>query len=161
MLHLLSEEKDMTLKSIKRHSETDFVSKANNCSLATFFNFRNKNDINVYSIVDVHFKCGIRQKWEICATFKMRCCCLNFVVSGKRYGKSNFHISFTPSLISPTGTCEYLVLLWLCRKAYASYYLLACRFLRKPSSFISFFLLGNVVGRVLPKFVSTHMFVFF
>ena len=62
VLHLLSEEKDMTLKNIKRHSETDFVSKANNCSLATFFNFRSMNDINVYSIVDVHFKCGIRQK---------------------------------------------------------------------------------------------------
>ena len=114
-----------------------------------------------YSNVDVHFKCGIRQKWEICATFKMRCCCFNFVVSRKRDGKSNFHISFTPSLKSPTGTCEYLVLLWLCRKAYASYYLLACRFLRKPASFISFFLLGNVVGRVLLKFVSTNIFVFF
>ena len=62
VLHLLSEEKDMTLKNIKRHSERDFVSKANNCSLATFFNFRSMNDINVYSIVDVHFKCGIRQK---------------------------------------------------------------------------------------------------
>ena len=92
-------------------------------------------------------------KWDAVASISL--------FQEKRDGKSNFHISFTPSLKSPTGTCEYLVLLWLCRKAYASYYLLACRFLRKPASFISFFLLGNVVGRVLPKFVSTHKFVFF
>ena len=101
----------------------------------------------------------IRHKWEIYATFEMRLhlALPQFRCFRKKIWKTNFHISFTPSLISPTGTCEYLVLLWLCRKAYASYYLLACQFLRKPASFISFFLLGNVAGRVLPKLVSTNI----